>query len=172
MFRRICLRSLSAAALALSAPVQPLCAAPIATTGAEAIILKPLSLLKTEDLDFGALYPSATVGTAVLDPSTGAVTTTGGVLFATGTPTAAAFVGAGTRKAPVLIRLPKTPVTLTRSGGTETMTVSNWTTDGPTTRHINAFEAFEFKVGGTLNIGANQPDGVYVGTFDITVVYP
>jgi hypothetical protein len=170
MFRRVYLRSLFAAALTLSGPA--LAAAPIASTGAEAIILKPLSLLKFEDLDFGALYPSATAGTAILNPSTGVVTTTGGVLFATGTPTAAAFVGAGTRKAPVLIRLPKNPITLTRSGGTETMTVSTWTTDGPTTRHINAFEAFEFKVGGTLNIGPNQADGTYVGTFDVTVVYP
>lgn len=72
----------------------------------------------------------------------------------------------------MLIRLPTGPITLTQTGGTETMTVSNWTTDGHTTRQINAFEAFEFRVGGRLNVGANQADGVYVGSFDVTVIYP
>ena len=166
------LRRVAAAALLLSAPA--LVRAEPATTNAEAgaIVLKPLSLLKVEDLDFGALFPAATAGTATLNPNTGTVTTAGGVTLGPGPTHPALFTGAGTRKAPVLIRLPNTAATLTRVGGTETMTVSNWTTDGPTTRHINAFEAYEFRVGGRLNVGANQADGVYVGTFDVTVIYP
>ena len=54
----------------------------------------------------------------------------------------------------------------------ETMTVSTWTLDGASTRLINAFEAFEFQVGGTLNVGANQMPGTYVGTFSVEVQYP
>jgi hypothetical protein len=166
------LRSLLAAALLLAAPAQLMAATPVVNSGAEAAILKPLTLLKTEDLDFGTLYPSAAAGTATVNPFTGAVTTAGGVTFALGATTAAAFITTGTRRTPVLIRLPNAPVTLTRSGGTETMTVSNFTTDGNTTRQIDAFEVLEFKVGGRLNVAANQADGVYVGTFDVTVIYP
>lgn len=135
-------------------------------------MLRPLTLLKRDDLDFGALYSSAAAGTATLSPFTGAVTVAGGVSLAPGASTAASFIGAGTRRTPVLIRLPRNPITLTRSGGTETMTVSNWTTDGPTTRVIDAFETIEFKVGARLYVGANQADGTYVGNFDVTVVYP
>ena len=160
------------AALLLAAPAS-LRAEPVATvTQAEVAVLRPLTLLKRDDLDFGALYSSATAGTATLNPFTGAVTVAGGVALAPGTSNAASFIGAGTRRTPVIIRLPRNPITLTRSGGTETMTVSNWTTDGGTTRVINAFEALEFKVGARLNVGANQADGTYVGNFDVTVVYP
>ena len=172
MTRLDCLRLLAGAALLVAAPGQ-LRAAPASTNAdAGAIVLKPLTLLKVDDLDFGALFPAATAGTATLNPNTGIVTTAGGVALGPGPTQPARFTGAGTRNAPMLIRLPTGPITLTQTGGTETMTVSNWTTDGHTTRQINAFEAFEFRVGGRLNVGANQADGVYVGSFDVTVIYP
>ena len=160
------------AALLLAAPAA-LRAQPVATvTGAEVAVLRPLTLLKRDDLDFGALYSSPVAGTATLSPFTGAVTVAGGVSLAPGASNAASFIGAGTRRTPVLIRLPRNPITLTRSGGTETMIVDNWTTDGPRTRVVDAFEAVEFKVGARLYVGANQADGTYVGNFDVTVVYP
>jgi len=160
------------AALLLAAPAPLRAQAAVTPTQAEVAVLRPLTLLKRDDLDFGALYASATAGTATLDPFTGAVATAGGVTLAPGAPMAASFIGAGTRRTPVIIRLPRNPITLTRSGGTETMTVSDWTTDGPRTRVIDAYEALEFKVGARLYVGANQADGTYVGNFDVTVVYP
>jgi len=172
MNRALASASLLAAALLFAAPAQLRAAPAAATSGADAIVLKPLTLLKVEDMDFGALFPSAAAGTATIDPYTGAVSVAGGVTLGPGPTTAALFTGAGTRRAPVIIRLPKNPITLTRTGGTETMTVSNWTLDGNSTRLINAFEAFEFRVGGQLNVAANQADGTYVGSFDVTVVYP
>jgi hypothetical protein len=33
-------------------------------------------------------------------------------------------------------------------------------------------ESFTFNVGGTLNVAANQVEGVYTGTFEVTVQYP
>lgn len=171
MIRLAFLRSFLAAALLVAVPAPLLAVTPPVDSNVGAIVLKPLSLLNTQDLDFGTLYPSASAGTATVDPFTGAVTTAGGVTFATGVTTAANFMGVGTRNMPIHIKLPKDPAILTRSGGTETMTVSNWTTDGNTTRQINAFEVFQFKVGGRLNVGANQADGIYTGTFEVTVVY-
>lgn len=143
----------------------------VSDAGGEAIILKPLTLLNTDDLDFGVLFPSATAGTATLDAVTGVVTTTGGVLAGPQPTSPAAFIGAGTRQRPVILRVPTSPITLTRVGGTETMTVSNFTLDGPQVRHITPFEAFEFQVGGRLSVGANQAGGTYVGTFDVTAQY-
>jgi len=172
MYRAYPLASLAAAALLMAAPAELRAAPAIGTSAAETIVLKPLTLLKVEDMDFGALFPSGSPGTATIDPYTGAVSVAGGVTLGPGPTTAALFTGAGTRRAPVIIRLPKNPITLTRVGGTETMTVSDWTLDGNSTRQINAFEAFEFRVGGRLNVAANQADGTYIGSFDVTVVYP
>jgi hypothetical protein len=164
---------LAGAALLIAASSSPLLAAsPAAQAAAGALVLRPLSLIKKKDLDFGTLAAATTAGTATLDPTTGTVTTTGGVTALSGTSSPATFVGVGTKNAVYQIRLPTNPITITRLGGTETMTVSNWTLDGATNRHVDAFEAFEFNIGARLAVAANQVPGTYVGTFDVTVHYP
>lgn len=162
----------ASAALLAAAPGPAFAVTPVRQSDADAIVLKPLSLLKKKNLDFGTLISATTAGTATVDPASGAVTTTGGVTAVTSTTSAATFVGAGSRNAPFQIRLPNKPLTITRVGGTETMTVSNWTTDGPTNRHIGINEAFQFGIGAQLTVAANQAPGTYVGTFDVTVHYP
>ena len=42
----------------------------------------------------------------------------------------------------------------------------------PSARSVAKEHASTFKVGGTLHVAANQVEGVYVGTFDVTVQYP
>jgi spore coat protein U-like protein len=164
---------LGLAALFAAAPSHLLAVTPSTQASGRAIVLRPLSLIKKTDMDFGTLITSATAGTATIDPVSGAVTTAGGVTAVpTSTTAAAAFVGAGSRKAPVIIRIPKNPIALTRSGGTETVTLTNWTLDGAATRLIGANQAFQFQVGGQLSVGANQTPGTYIGTFAVTVQYP
>lgn len=166
------LRRVFAAALLAAAPSQLFAAPPPVSTAGEVMVLRPLTLIKVQDLDFGTLLSSATSGTATLDPLTGAVTAAGGVTPAPGATMPARFAGVRSLRGPVQIRIPTAPITVTRSGGTETMTVSDWTLDGRTTRVVDANEAFEFNVGGTLYVGANQADGSYVGSFEVTVNYP
>ena len=170
MARSVLLPMLSAAAL-FAAPSPAFAADAVVDAGADVILLRPLTLLKVDDLDFGLLVSSAAAGTATVDPVSGTVTTTGGVTSATAATSSARFTGAGTRRRPVIIRIPRNPITLTRISGTETMTVSNWTLDGNSTRIIDAYQAFEFRVGGQLNVGANQAPGTYVGTFEVTTEY-
>ena len=74
-------------------------------------------------------------------------------------------------KTVVHIRAPKDPITVTRIGGTETMTVDTWTVSGTGTRNVVAKELFSFNVGGTLHVNANQAEGVYVGTFTVDIQY-
>jgi hypothetical protein len=136
-----------------------------------ATVLGSLSVLKKSDLDFGALAVAG-AGTAVIDPVSGSITTTGGVTVLGSSAHPAIFTGTGSRNSVVNIRLPKNPITLTRVGGTETMTVSNWTLDGNTNRKVPPSQAFDFSVGGTLNVAAGQAEGTYVGKFTITVQYP
>ena len=164
-FRRVA----AAVALLAAAPAMPLAAAP--STG-ETIVLRPLTLVKVRDLDFGALIATPVAGTAILNPLDGTVSTTGGVTSVSSATSAASFAGARSLRGPVQIKIPTAPIAITRVGGTQTMTVNNWTLDGHKTFVVGPNEAFEFNVGATLFVGANQVPGTYVGSFNVTVNYP
>jgi hypothetical protein len=121
-----------------------------------------------------------------MNPDTQVCTTTGGVVH-TGACTAAQVVGMGVRRMTLRIAVP-TSVTLTGPGG-RTMVVNNMTLDTtPELRFIGGnglglgagnrryeisslLGIFAFRIGGTLNVGANQGGGVYTGTFPVTVQY-
>jgi hypothetical protein len=165
------LSTLASAALLLAAPSQLFAATPVTQASGQANLLHALSLQKMEDMDFATLVVSG-AGTAVIDPSTNSMSTTGGALLATGTPHAARFRGAASSNAVVIIKIPKQPVTLTRVGGTETISLSNFTLDGPSKRTMAQVPTFEFRVGGTITLAAGQAEGTYVGTFDVTAQYP
>jgi hypothetical protein len=150
-------------------------AAPVAATTkaqATAALLFPLEIIKNRDLDFGNAAAAVGAGTIVIDPETDTISATGGVLLLGGAPHAAQFTGAAKGNNVVIIRIPKQPVTLTRIGGTQTMTANNFTLQGLDKRAVAARVAFDFRVGATLNVGANQAEGTYVGTFDVSIQYP
>ncbi|HEX6604939.1 MAG TPA: DUF4402 domain-containing protein [Sphingomicrobium sp.] len=163
--------------LALSALLVPVAAgaAPRAAptpAQATAAMLFPLEIIKNRDLDFGYLAAPTAAGTVVINPETDTISATGGAMLLGGSPHAAMFTGAAKSNSVVIIRIPKQAITLTRVGGTETMTVNNWTLQGLDKRAAAAKVAFDFRVGGTLNVNANQAEGTYVGTFDVSIQYP
>ncbi len=161
-----------AAGLALACAVAATSGAQAATqagTG-KAIALRPLSIVKLRDLDFGRLASGTTAGTVVIDPTTDARTTTGGVLAAGGTPLAAQFYTYATGNQTLQVTRGPLPV-LNRAGGGASMTVTQLTLNGPVLRVIGAAGLLDLRVGGTLAVAANQADGVYSGNFDITVTY-
>ena len=166
---------LSLAMLALfpaAAPAQqepPRSATPRAV--ASGAFIFPLTLTTRANLDFG-LVASAGAGTVVINPITGQLSTTGLVTSLGGNPQPANFVGAARSASVVIIRIPKSPITIRRAGGTETMTVRDFTLQGQDKRTLARMEAFAFNVGATLVVAAGQAEGVYSGEFDVTVQYP
>jgi len=157
--------------LAITALTPTMANAATANGTAKVTTLRPLTLVRTSDLEFGSLAPSATAGTATIDATTGARSLSGGVVGAAGaTPGPARFTASGIVGLIALVTLP-TSITLTRGGGTETMTVTNITTNGGTTRLFPATPTIDIAVGGRLNVGAGQRDGSYAGTFTVTVLY-
>jgi hypothetical protein len=144
-----------------------------ATSAVELVVIEPFTIVKTRDLAFGNLIPSAAAGTVTINPNTSARSTTGGVTAAAGSFHPAEFVTRGTPNRRVLVRLPNSTVTLTRVGGGATMTVSNFTRNGapPTSTPLDATGILTFRVGGRLNVGANQLPGTYSGSFSIEVQY-
>ena len=151
-----------------------------ASADAEALLLTPLSFFKEDDLDFGQIIPSSTAGTVVMD-STGAVTTTGGVIQINGTQQVARFWGYGSFNQRVRINVNANTHTLTRDGGTETMLMDQVligsapptviTTSPRTFRIVNANGYFAFSLAGRLRVAANQTPGVYSGEFSVTLEY-
>ena len=160
----------AAAAPASAAPVRP-----NKNATSTALIAPPATLRKLEDLNFGCLIVTG-VGTAVINPNTDTVGTTGGVRSVGSAATcpaySALFEAVSPIKGVVIIRLPRVTSTLTRVGGTETMTAGAWTLDGSGNRNVPAKEPWAFKVGGTLFVNANQAEGLYVGSFTVDVQYP
>lgn len=165
------LKSWGVAALALGQLAFPASAAPpSAASGASLTLAKPVSIVKTADLDFGSLTVTSG-GTAVVDPNTSQLSVTGGVVRIGGSAQPARFEVSASRLALIVIRVPDTPITLTRIGGTEQMTVSNWTLNRFFLTLVDQATPIQFAVGGTLNVAANQVEGTYQGTFPVTVDY-
>jgi hypothetical protein len=163
--------TLLAAGLLSIAAAAPASAAPVAASTpakAGAVLIYPTSVRLLNNLNFGYLTVTG-AGTAVITPAD-VITTTGGVVSIGGNPYSAMFEAVAPIKTVVHIRAPNKAITVTRVGGTETMTVDNWTISGGT-RNVVAKELFSFNVGATLHVNANQVEGVYVGTFTVDIQY-
>jgi hypothetical protein len=154
------------------------------TGHARVSLVDRLSLTKTADLDFGTLIPDADGGTATVS-ATGVRSVASGTVAAGGTVSAAEFAGYGQRNQRVRIIVPASS-SVTRTGGTQTMAVTNFTIDAvpanglqqngqgqnpPRFRITSNSGLFTFTVGARLTLGGNQMPGTYVGTFPVTIVY-
>jgi len=158
--------ALSLPGAAAAAPVQ---ASP--TASAQILLVRPLTLVRTADMDFATLGVT-TGGTATINPVTGAMTVTGGLLHLGGTPSPARYAGAASKQSVVNIRVPKQPILIRRVGGTETLSVSNFTLDGQDKKVLAQQQSFTFAVGAQITVPAGTVEGVYTGTIDVTVQYP
>jgi len=133
-----------------------------ASATARATILRQVTLTKTADLDFGTIITAATASTVAVSPA--GVRSCGTGLTCTNAVTAAAFGIVGTTGQTVTLAATG-PVTLTSGANTMTATLAT----SAATRVLTGTDSFT--VGGTLNVGGNQADGVYTGSFNVTVDY-
>lgn len=160
------LLALSLPAAGVAAPVQ---ASPAAR--AEVLLVRPLTLTKVADMDFATLGVT-TGGTATIDPFTGNMTVSAGLIHLGGMPSPARFAGAASKQSVVNIKVPKQPVLIRRIGGTETLSVSNFTLDGQDKRVMAQQQSFVFAVGAQITVPATAVDGLYAGEIEVTVQYP
>lgn len=142
-----------------------------------AAVVRPNTLIKTDDLDFGTLVSGATGGTVTINPVTNARTSGGGVTLVGTSARRAVFQGTG---GIFLITVSgSTSVTLARvGGGAPSMTatlVRAASTGGGGIALLGGTllpsGVQTYYVGGTLTVPANQPAGDYSGTFALTVNY-
>lgn len=141
-----------------------------ATGQGEAVVVRPLSLVNTEDLRFGSLIAGGTGGGAVISQTSGARMVTGG---ATGAPSdfgPAQFVAAGLANIIAIISV-NNSTTINRVGGGASMAVADIATNRAAITLLPPGGVLDINVGGRLIVGANQMPGDYAGTFTLTVIY-
>lgn len=150
------------------------------TSEATVTTVRPATLVKVDDLDFGTVASGSTAGTVSVNVATGIRTATGGVTLAGGAPQRAEFEGASS--AGLLgglwmsVNAPSA-VTLSRTGGgaSDLNATLNWSMNGTGIPLLGVYllnsPTQTFRAGGTLTIPANQPGGAYEGTFRLTVNY-
>ncbi len=145
---------------------------------AEITIVRPLSFVIDDNLDFGSLIPGTVPGVVTMTP-TGARTATGGIVLVGGGHTPATFAGQGTFNQRVDVSLGSNTIFITGPGipmRVRTFVVGSTPTavltTAPTRFRIAATNGvFAFPIGATLEVGANQAPGKYTGTWSITLNY-
>lgn len=162
---------IGALAAAIAVPAGAQAVAPDRDANGRALVLVPLSLTKLDDLDFGTIVPSALSGVVAIDATSGNRTTFGGV---TGVPSDAGhrarFAGAGTPNQQVIVIITP-PAQLTSVAG-DNIQVLALTLEGSPFKTVDATtRTFAFGVGGVIQLAADQPEGVYQGTFTVSANY-
>jgi hypothetical protein len=146
---------------------------------AEITIVRPLSFVMDDGLDFGNVIRGTTAGTVTIAP-TGVRTRTGGVTLANGGgEKPASFAGMGSNNQRVDISLGAASILLVGPGlpmRVHTFVLGSTPTAVLTTTpqrfRINSVTGvFYFPVGATLDVAANQAPGKYTGTWTITLNY-
>lgn len=133
-----------------------------------------ITLTNTQGLNFGTVLPYGRDGWVKVNTS-GQGTYSAVYISDASAITASSWDVTGVPDAPYAIALPPDN-TVTVSNGTQTMTVTNFTATPlayypANARKLDTSGHDTLNVGATLKVGANQPAGVYSGTFNVTVAY-
>lgn len=168
------LRMTSLAALAATA-VFATPALAVGPTGnnatATARIIKPLTLVAVQNLDLGTILmsgPSGWTGAKIGISSAGVFDCANTNVVCSGTNQVAKYKVTGTNKQTITVTAPNVTMTNANDGSTLLMTV-----DSPGTVDLgnSGSTGKYFNLGGSITIDSTTSDGVYNGTFDVTVDY-
>jgi len=160
---------LAAVVLAILACAGPrLALAASASASVSAAIVPAISISKDTDMNFADVIAGASSGTVVLTTG-GARSATGGVTLGNSAGTAAAaFTVSGDPSSTYSITLPGSA---TLTSGANNMTVNTFVSSPSATGTLGGGGTQVLTVGATLQIGANQAQATYTGSFDVTVAY-
>jgi len=170
------IKTVLAAAL-VSAIAAPAMAQSSATqsTNATVKIVQPITLTKDADLAFGTVVkPTSGSNTVTISTAsdTPALTGAGDAALATSTASRAAFTVGGEGGQTFSITVPAS-VTMTRSGGSETLsvTLTGSGSSGTLSGTLGSAGSATFKVGGAFTVASSTASGNYSGSFNTTVAY-
>ena len=137
-----------------------------ATATATAEILEQVTITQVSDLDFGTIVPDATNLETVTVAANAAGTRNCGILTCAGTVSSASFDVTGANGLNVDITGLGALTQLTSGGNNMPISLN-----GSAAVLAMTGAAVALYVGGDLDVAANQPAGVYSGSFDVTAEY-
>ncbi len=140
------------------------------TTATATIENYALNIVKTQDLNFGSVIPSASLNGTMELSAHGVVNTSGGVTSrpSSGHTTATYSIN-GVPAASFSVAIAPGVITLSSPRGT--LTVGDFTFNKATPITLDGTGSASFAIGATLFVNAGQLPGNYTGTFDVTIAY-
>lgn len=169
-FARLAAIAAVATIVATPAFAAPVAADPKAT--ATARILRPLTLSRVRDLNFGTIVVGAIAGAETVSVSQAGAIGCGssGNLTCSGTVQSAQYNVRGTNNMQVNITAVASNLTNSTSGGSETLV---FTPSAPASLVLTNSGApgSNFNVGGSISVTPTTVDGLYSGDIEVTVDY-
>ena len=142
------------------------------TMESNALLLKPLTLTKLSDLDFGSIIPSGTGDLVTINADTGARTSPTAMLITTDPGFRARFASSGLDTTFVVLQISPAADLTDSAGNTLTVTRRDLDQGGNPLRMLTpSSQVFFVGIGGQVFVRGNQPDGTYSGTFTLTANY-
>ena len=154
-----------AALAALASVATPAAAATIAATTSVNVV-KPVQLMKLQDMDFGTLTFSGFTGTRAITINQAGTFACAANIVCSGAPKPARFNVQGFNKMTALISVTGG----TMSNGTDTIP---FTADAPPSVYLpnSGAPGIDFTVGGTITLSSTLVGGTYTGTMTVTSDY-
>jgi hypothetical protein len=142
-----------------------------ANANADAVIVKPISITKVTDLNFGRIAADTAASTVTIANDGTRTSSTPNVLIAAGSsPTAATFTVAGEPNLAYTASLAASTIQLVGATVLQApMSAALTLVQGATA--LDGSGADTVSVGGALSVGANQASGSYHGTLTVNVQY-
>lgn len=164
--------AVSAAAFSLGTAANAQSSATASANGSTTIV-RPITITNTADLAFGRIVkPSTGTGTVAIADNADTVSAASGAVALSGITTSRAkfdIAGEGGQVISVAV-----PASFDMANGGDTITVTLDPDLGSTTTLSGALAAAgsaSLNVGGTFNVPAATPTGLYSGSFSVTVQY-
>lgn len=168
-FRRV-IAALSVAACVVTAAA-PARAATTKTAKVSASVLKPLTLTRVQDLELGTIVlgPGTWSGATVGISRSGAFSCTSVNVTCSGATRVAVYNVTGSNSQAVRISAPNVTL-VNQSDASKTLTL---VVDSPGTVTLpnSGNKGSNFSLGGSVSVSSTTADGVYSGTFNVTVDY-
>ena len=159
----------AASIAAIAATASPAAAANSDAADSKVLLLLPLTLTKGQDLEFGTVVSSPVAGTVTINAKTGARTHAGGVTeVASDVGQRGLFAWAATPGSPVDFDITY-PATLDDGAGNSVQVAVLFLQSMSAIADVNGI--VQVGVGGSILVSANQADGTYTNTFDVTANY-
>jgi hypothetical protein len=149
----------------------PALAAPTQSASVKASVVKPLVLTWVQDLSLGniLLKPGTWSGATVSISRTGSFTCSNPNTTCSGAVRAASYRVIGSNNQVIRISAPS--VTLVNQSDSSKQLILTVDSPGTVTMPNSGQQGVAFSLGGSINLSSTTAEGVYAGTFNVTVDY-